>query len=124
MTLLTDPLVIRAMSLMPGNAIPSVNIPQVDGSTAIAGQAPSTWDRFAASAKNTLLWPFHATASAFDVIKNAPSNAAAAVSAAEDSVIGAVTGLGSWIKWVAAAIIALAVIYLVAVLAPALKGKR
>lgn len=116
--------VIRNFWTFPGNAVPATPTTTVTGDPAIAGAVQTSWKDWAADIKSAVLWPVHKAESAYDVVTNAPKNISDFVSRAEDSAISAATGIGNWTKWIAVAIALVAVAYIVAVFAPALKGKR
>lgn len=122
--LLVDPAVIQAASTIPGNAEPSIPTLSPSGDPGIAGTIATTWDVWAGNVKAAVLWPVHKAESAYDVVTNAPANAAAFIANAEQSAVAAATGIGSYTKWIIGGVIALTVAYVVAVFAPALKGKR
>lgn len=128
-----DPIVLRNSSAFPGNALGSTWMPDQEDPTKSqsvggANSDPSLWSKFYGRASSVVTWPFHAVASAYDVVTSAPGNAIKFVKDQEEKAVSAATGVaqgvGSVLKYVAVAMALVAVAYLVAVFAPALKGKK
>lgn len=121
---LIDPNVIANMSAFPGNAIPSILIPNLLDPTlgTIAGAQPTSWTAWVDKAKSVVLWPVHKVESAYQVVTNAPANIEAFVTRAEDAATSAATGIGTWTKWIVVGVVALAVIYLLTFLDPVKKA--
>lgn len=109
----------------PGNAQPTVLIPDpITGQSQIAGQDPnnSSWSTFLGYAKDLATTPISWVHSAYDEVTSAPARASSFLSSTIQTVSDATTGFVGLTKWVVVGLVALAVIYLLTLIGPALSG--
>lgn len=113
--------------ILPGNAQPTVLISNpITGAPEIAGADPnnSSWSTWLGYAKDIVTTPASWVHSAYDEVTSAPSRISSFVSSTIQNTADAVTGFVGWTKWLVVGLVALAVIYGLTLISPALIGVR
>ena len=102
---------------LPGNSQGETTMPQLDGTLkATGGKDNSTFSTWISNAESVITYPYTVVHNAYTEVKDKAHAAAQFVADAKTATANAATGFASWTRWVVVGIIAIAVIYVVALI--------